>query len=53
MKALFNIPKDEVVKAEKKAKKKRASLRGERRGAHHRSSPGKGRHTTAPVVSPG
>ena len=25
MKALFKIPKDEVVKAEKKAKKKRAS----------------------------
>jgi hypothetical protein len=25
MKALFNVPKDEVVKAEKKAKKKRAS----------------------------
>ena len=25
MKSLFNVPKDEVVKAEKKAKKKRAS----------------------------
>ncbi len=25
MKALFNVPKDEVVKAEKKAQKKRAS----------------------------
>ena len=25
MKALFSVPKDEVVKAEKKAKKKRAS----------------------------
>ncbi len=25
MKALFNVPKDEVVKAEKKAKKKRVS----------------------------
>jgi hypothetical protein len=27
MKALFKVPKDSVVKAEKKAKKKRASLR--------------------------
>jgi hypothetical protein len=29
MKALFNVPKDEVVKAEKKAKKKRSSFRAQ------------------------